>query len=177
MRSIFLAAPLALCASIAPALAQSEVGIRILLGVTDQKSTKWDGSITVRGAEVRSIEPWRFEPEDSINGSTWKIATHAARLFNNGSQMGLFAPVIVPNGLIVRLSSNVPTIELAVKTSQGNFTVRLADLPYGKFVYALNGRASVYLVPPSSQLTNDPEEQDVPAATVAKDGTIWLGLA
>src|SRR5579862_5260589 len=147
MRSFLIALPLALCATIAPAQAQNEVGIRILLGVTDEKTTKWDGSVTVRGAEVRAIEPWRFEPEDSINGSSWKIATHAARLFNNGSQMGLFSPVIVPNGVIVRISNNTPNIELAVKTAQGNFAIKLADLPYGKFVYALNGRASFDLVP------------------------------
>ena len=177
MRSSFLAMSLALFAAMTPAVAQNEVGVRILLGVTDQKTTKWDGSVAVRGAEVRAIEPWRFEPADSINGSSWKIATHAARLFNNGSQIGLFSPVIVPNGIIVRISNNAPTIELAVKTAQGNFAVKLADLPYGKFVYGLNGRVSADLVPPVSQVTNDPQEQDLPSATTAKDGAIWLAYA
>src|SRR4051812_30147440 len=94
MRSILLALSIAVCAT---AQQQSGVGVRILLGITDQQSTKWDGSVTVSGAEVRAIEPWRFEPEDSISGTSWKVATHAARLFNNGSQMGLVGPQFVPN--------------------------------------------------------------------------------
>ena len=106
MRSVFFALSLTCCVS--SALAESGVGVRILLGVTDQQSTKWDGAVSVRGAEVRSIEPWRFEPEDSISGTSWKIATHAARLFNNGGQMGLTGPQIVANGIIVRLSNNSP---------------------------------------------------------------------
>src|SRR5258708_731435 len=171
MRSILLALSLTLCAS---AQTQSGVGVRILLGVTDQQSTKWDGSVTVRGADVRAIEPWRFEPEDSISGTSWKIATHAARLFNNGSQMGLIGPQIVPNGIIVRLSSNAPNVELAVKTPQGAFSLKLSDLPYGKLVYELNGHVRVDLVPPFERITNDGQEQDYPAATTAKDGTIWL---
>ncbi len=126
MKSIFLAFSLTLCAT---AQQQSGAGVRILLGVTDQQTTKWDGSVTVRGAEVRAIEPWRFEPEDSISGTSWKIATHAARLFNNGSQMGLVGPQIVPNGVIVRLSSAAPNVELTVKTPQGSFSLKLADLP------------------------------------------------
>ena len=172
MRSVFFALSLAFCVSISAA--ESGVGVRILLGVSDQQSTKWDGAVTVRGAEVRSIEPWRFEPEDSISGTSWKIATHAARLFNNGSQMGMTGPTIVANGIIVRLSSNAPNVELAVKTAQGAFTVRLSDIPYGKVASELNGRVRADLAPPVERISSDPQEQDYPAAATAKDGTIWL---
>ena len=87
--------------------------------------------------------------------------------------MGLTAPPLVPNGVIVRLTGQSPNAELAVNTAQGNFTIRLADLPYGKMVPELGGRVTVDLVPPVAALTDDPQEQDYPAAT-AKDGTIWL---
>src|ERR1039457_6528001 len=96
---------LALLSAIAAAQTPSGVGVRILLGLTDTQSTKWDGSVTVRGAEVRALEPWRFEPEDSVTGTNWKISTHAARLFNGGSQMGMTKPPMVANGVTVRLSS------------------------------------------------------------------------
>src|SRR5579859_6493082 len=129
MRSILVALSLVSYISVATAQSQRGVGVRILLGVTDQQSTKWDGSVTVRGAETLGIEPWRFEPADSIAGTSWKISTHPVRLFNGGSQMGIAGPPIVPNGVIVRLSSVAPNVELAVKTAQGSFTVRLADLP------------------------------------------------
>ena len=52
--------------------------------------------------------------------------------------------------------------------------MRLADLAYGKPAGALNGRVSIELIPPSTQLTKDANEQDQPAAAVAKDGTVWL---
>src|SRR5207249_576251 len=80
MRS-FVAPSLLFCASLVSAFAQAPIGVRILFGVTDQQSTKWDGSLTARNADVRSIEPWRFEPEDSISGTDWKISTHPVRLF------------------------------------------------------------------------------------------------
>jgi len=174
MRSIFVALSLTFSISIAPAQTQRGVGVRILLGVTDQKSAKWDGSVTASGAEALAIEPWRFEPEDSINGMSWKISTHSVRLFNGGSQMGMASAPIVPNGIIVRLSSDAPNVELAVKTAQGNFTVRLADVPYGKVVYALNDRVRIDVTPPVVQITSDPQEQDYPASTTGKDGTMWL---
>ena len=171
MRKILFLFP-ALFVSLLPAQT-GRVGVRILLGMTDQQSTKWDGSVTARGAQVDSIEPWRFEPSDSISGTSWTVSTHPARLFNAGSQMGLTAPTVVANGVIVRLANQSANAELAVNTAQGNFTIRLADLPYGKILSELGGRVMVDLTPPVAAITSDPQEQDYPAA-VAKDGTIWL---
>ncbi len=159
----------------AAAFAQSPgVGVRILLGVTDREPNRWDGGVVVRGAEIRSIEPWRFEPTDSIAGSSWKISTNRVRLFGGGGQMGLTEPPVVANGVIVRLSRLSPDAALDVTTSHGNFSVRLADLTYGKMVPELNGGVSIDLTPPVTQITSDPQEQDHPAATAAKDGAIWL---
>ncbi len=173
MRSTLLAVGL----SLAPLAAQNGAGVRILLGVTDREPAKWDGSIAARGAEIRAIEPWRFDLGDSIDGTRWTVSTHTARLFNNGGQIGLPRPPVVANGVIVRIARPTPNGELQVTTAQGSFTVALREIPYGKAVSELNGRVSVDLIPPVEQITNDPQEQDYPAAAAAKDGTIWLAYA
>lgn len=153
--------------------------MRILLGMTDDKPTAWDGSVTAHGIEIQSLGGWRFERPDAISGTSWKASTRAPRLFINGLQFDLKgSPVpVVPNGIIVRLSRAGSSGDLAVTTTQGNFTVRMAELAYGKVLDELNGRVAVDLVPPVTRLTEDPDEQDYPATAVAKDGTVWLAYA
>jgi hypothetical protein len=150
--------------------AQSKTGVRILLGLNGGQPAKWDGSVTARGARVTLIEPWRFEREDSITGSSWKISTRPPRLFGAANQI----QQTVANGVIVFLDQDSDAVELAVETTQGNFSVRLGDIPYGTSKKFLDGRAMADRVPPFQQITSDAEEQDYPAAAVAKDGTVWL---
>src|ERR1035438_10388467 len=120
-------------------------GVRILLGVTDEKPTPWDGSVTARGADVQSINGWRFERPDGVSGHSWKASSRQPRLFINGLQFDLKGtPLpVVSNGVIVRLSQANPNAELAVTTAQGNFSVRMSDLVFGKTVSELNGRVAV----------------------------------
>ena len=150
------------------------VAVRILLGVTDKEPTRWDGSVSARGAKISGIDSWRFEQPDAISGNSWKASTRPARLFGGAIQFDLPAVPVVPNGVIVLLSDHAPNGELAVSTAPGNFTVRLADLQYGKTLSLLNGRVTADLAPPSTQITSDPNEQDQPAAAIAKDGTVWM---
>jgi hypothetical protein len=157
------------------ALAQNgPVAVRILMGMTDQENTRWDGSVTARDATIAGIDPWRFEQEDSVSGNSWKASSRPARLFGGAIQWELAKVPVVPNGVIVLLSNRGANAELAVTTPAGNFSVRLADLTYGKTMSELNGRVAVDLVPPTTQITKDPDEQDQPAAAVAKDGTVWM---
>src|SRR5690349_453556 len=108
-------------------------GVRILLGATDTETAQWNGYVSARGARVTSIEPWRFEGPDAILvNNSWRVSTHAIRLFGNGGQFGITRPLHVANGVIVRLDSANPDVELQVNTEQGNFAIRLADIPYGK---------------------------------------------
>ena len=66
------------------ASAQAPVSIRILLGVTDTESTPWDGGVRAQGTSIVSIEPWRFEETDALDGNRWRAATHPARRFGGG---------------------------------------------------------------------------------------------
>ncbi|HLJ18115.1 MAG TPA: hypothetical protein VKV15_26715 [Bryobacteraceae bacterium] len=150
---------------------QAAVSVRVLLGLTDRESAKWDGSVTAHGTTVTSVEPWRFEEQDEITGDSWRCSTHEIRLFGGGR---LAPRPVVANGVIVTLADANGDSELEVKTAQGNFTVRLADIPYGKTMHALSGRAMADRIPATSQITNDPEEEDYPAAATDKNGNVWM---
>ena len=158
-----------------PLAAQAPVSVRILLGVTDTESTKWDGSIQAKGAAIKLLEPWRFDDADSISGSTWRATTHPVRLFGGGTQVnGRPMRNIVANGVIANLSNASDNTVLNVTTAQGNFDVNLSEIPYGKSVLKLNGRTFVDRVPPSSRLTQTPDEEDFPSAATGKPGEVWI---
>src|SRR5262249_23484270 len=147
-------------------------GVRLLLGLTDSESVKWDGEASLRGGALQSIEPWRFEGSDAISGTSWTASTHPARLFGGGR---LVEPQVVANGVILWIDQADESAEIAVKTAQGNFTFRLADIPYGASKKLLNDRVLVDRIPPIRRLTTrTDEEDDVPSLAVGPDGTVWL---
>ena len=53
---------------LAACAANAQVSVRILLGVGDTESVRWDGTIAAQGAKIASLEPWRFEGADAIVG-------------------------------------------------------------------------------------------------------------
>src|ERR1017187_3800233 len=117
--------------------AQAAMSIRVLLGVTDTASASWDGSVSARGASIVSIEPWRFEGTDAVNGNRWRASTHPVRRF--GAANLAAPPPVVANGVILTLSGPEVT-ELAFETAQGSFQIRTDEVAYGRFVAKLNGR-------------------------------------
>src|ERR1051326_3926771 len=59
--------------------AQTPAAFRVLMGVTDTSSIRWDGTITVKGAGKYSLDGWRFEDQDDIDGNLFHFTTHEAR--------------------------------------------------------------------------------------------------
>ncbi len=153
------------------ASAQAAVGVRLILGLTDQNEAKWDGSAAAERARIVRVDSWRFEGDDAIQGSSWTASTHPIRLFGGG-RAG--RPPIVANGVIVWLDGEQPDAVLSVKTAQGNFSIRLAEIPYGQTKHLLDGRVMADRIPPVARLTSSPEEQDYPAAAADRDGNLWL---
>lgn len=152
--------------------AQGETGVRILLGVGDKVTTRWDGSVAVEGGRVTRITPWRFSADDEIHGdNSWRATTHAIVL--DWDSWTDNAP-LAPNGIIIWLSGENPNTDVKVKTARGDFSFRLNEAAFGRFKYELGGRASVDLIPPNWQLTNSSEEHDYPATATAPNGDIWL---
>ena len=80
----------------------------------------------------------------------------------------------VANGVVLYLDEASENTSIDITTAQGNFTIRLSDIPYGKVANALNNRVMVDRIPPFTQLTSSPEEQDYPAAIADKNGNVWV---
>ncbi|HEY2930921.1 MAG TPA: hypothetical protein VGK99_04180 [Acidobacteriota bacterium] len=219
--------------------AAGEASFRILLGLTDAESKSWDGSISVKDGKLERLEPWRFDDGDSLQNSSWKIATHRARAFGaqrqqpqqpqaattqqTAQQPAPQAPQPVPppqqpapqapqsapqapqaapqtarqpaqaaqqpgqpppqpaqpfvaNGIIATFKNLKPNSEVRVKTAQGDFQFRAADIQYGQITKFLDGRAMVDRIPVTMQLTRSRDDQDYPAAAVDAAGNIWIAF-
>jgi hypothetical protein len=153
--------------------ASAQIGVRVMLGVSDEAATNWDGSVTADGASITRLDPWRFGKDDQINpDNSWKISTHEVLSFVH--LISRLKPPIGENGVIVWLSQDNPNAQIKIRTPQGNISLRISDVPYGKFVYELGGRVAIDRVPANWQLTDSPDEEDYPAAAPAANGEIWL---
>jgi hypothetical protein len=152
---------------------RADVGVRVLLGLMDRTGNKWDGSASVDRGRIAKVDPWRFGKDDEIAADgSWKLSTAPVMSFLHLVQRQ--TPPVGPNGVILWLSGEDESSEITVKTPRGAFSFKLADMPYGKFHYALEGNAGVDRIPPSWRLTESPDEQDYPAAVAAPNGDVWV---
>jgi hypothetical protein len=154
-----------------PTAFAEDIGLRIVFGDHDNQSTAYDGSLTIRnGGALASLSGWRFEGTDAVTGSSWKLSTRPMRV--RGAQQG--AQPIVANGIVAQLTGVTPSTEMEVTTAQGNFTLRLADVPFGAPARPLSMRAYVERIPATAPLGNTPNEEDYPVAAAAPNGDIWI---
>ncbi|MGA3323338.1 MAG: hypothetical protein ABSF45_02610 [Terriglobia bacterium] len=144
--------------------AQTAAAFRVLFGITDTASTRWDGSLKVKQAGQYTLEPWRFEGVDNIDGEIFHLSTHP------GSQGG----PAVANGFILTATAVGDSSEFSFSTAQGGFSFRASEVPYGKGIYKLGGRVYVDRVPVTARLTDTREEEDYPSLAAGANGDIWL---
>jgi hypothetical protein len=149
--------------------AQAPASFRVLFGVTDSTSTRWDGTITAKQAGNFTIEGWRLEGVDNLDGNLFHFSTHPARLFNNPT-----GGSVVANGFIVTADAVTESSEFLITTAQGDFHFSASEIPYGSGVYKLGGHVYVDRVPAAMRLTNTPEEEDYPAVASGANGDVWL---
>lgn len=163
----------ALLTTVAPA--DGAVAVRVLLGVGDAQETDWSGEVAARGASIRSVEPWRFDGDDTmLPGNRWKMSSRRIRLFGAASVSAPAPRPFSSNGVMVLLEGETEDSSLEVRTPRGTFGVRLGEIPYGKTKSGLNGKAVAERVPPFERITNDAQEQDQPAAVADKAGNVWV---
>ena len=139
--------------------AHAALSVRLQLGIGDTASTAWDGNVTASGARITALEPWRFDGDDALlPNNHWKASTHQIRIF-----MGARAPKrpFVANGVVVTLDGDPASASLEVHTPQGNFTVRMSEIPYGTAKSFLDGKALADRVPAAVQLTNVPKSRTI----------------
>ena len=93
--------------------ASAQIGVRVLLGVTDEASVSWDGSVTADGARVTRLDPWRFGKDDELSlDNSWKISTRPVLSFMH--LVFKLTPPVGENGVIVWLSEDNPNATVNV---------------------------------------------------------------
>src|SRR5205823_5758305 len=80
---------------------------------------------------------------------------------------------MVPNGVVVFLQAT-PETEVRVTTPRGEFRFSPARARYGQPTTYLDGRASVERVAADFKVTDQPTEDDFPAAVSGPDGSVWV---
>jgi hypothetical protein len=157
----------------------SDIGVRIRFGLTDKTPTKWDGTISVSPGKIETLEGWRFEDGDQVQGTTgWKASTRTltVRRSNNPAKKGKGKggnANMADNGIILLLAGVNEQSIVKVKTEQGGFDFKLADIGYGKFIEKLDGAVDIERVAATRPLSSTRTDDDYPAIAVGKDGTAF----
>ncbi len=165
-----------------PATPENRVHYCILFGIGDTEPTKWDGSIEATGARVLSMQGWRLDEGDAVEGNEirsgeWKLSTRHVFMSWGGRGAGIKKQPVMENGLYLTAELTDANPQFQIQTAEGDFSFRPEEAPFGKTLEFLEGRVSVERVPLTSQLTaslpTSMEEQDHPA-TVESNRTIYL---
>jgi hypothetical protein len=137
------------------------VGVEVRLGVKDAAPTPWDGEVELSGGKLLAMSVRRGGANARVDGT--KFTARSVR-----QQMAV-------NGPLLRLNLDAPpSTTVTVKTRQGNFSFKLADLPLGTQKPYLDGKATAEREEGAVRLTGRETEDDYPALAKGPDGTVWL---
>jgi hypothetical protein len=161
----------------AQAAPETVLSLRVLFGLNDTNSTAWNGSLELSAGRIMSIDPWRFDDGDKLDGfvapattARWTMSTHQPRVFGANAAR----QPIVANGFTLTLREANSGAVVTIKTAQGEFQFRPAEFAYGKPVRFLNERVMVDRIPASANITRSRDEQDYPAAASDRSGGVWV---
>ena len=157
----------------------ADVGVRVRFGLTDKEPTKWDGTISVSPGKLERIDGWRFQDGDQTQGVTgWRASTRSStvRRSNNPKKTAKGRGGnnnMADNGVILLLTDVTDASVVKVKSAQGDFEFKLAEIGYGKFIERLKGAVDVERVAASRPLSSQRTDDDYPTLTVAPNGTAY----
>ncbi len=162
----------------------------VTFGIGATAETVWDGSLAMRNGELVELIGYEMGLGDVIHPPRrWEMATRKAFPFgrrNHDEDILVDLPsdtYLTPRFHVYVRGS--PATEVSFDTEQGDFVVRVGDLPAVGAVEFLDGRASVARAPiamllgrgdaggPHERLTDN----DFASLEVASDDTIWVAYA
>ena len=159
--------------------AAGPASFKITFGDRQETAADYSGSVSVSSGKVLRITPWRFLRDDRVSGSSWKLKLQRM-LFENQPDMPrpIASPGqtqnIVPSGVIVTVDAPA-SAAAQVKTEQGNFDFRLADLRVGRVLSFRNGDVLIqHALTPEQISPATEEEHDYPALAVTRSGVVWM---
>jgi hypothetical protein len=173
----FISCTVAVAAEKSAGAPSDSVGLRIRFGMKDKEGVDWSGKLELSSGKVTSIRGWRWAAGDSAEGDSWTVATRRAPVQSAADKARVQATGKMPvtdNGIIVTLSDAAPDADVTFDAKTGKVNFKLSDLPYGKPLLAMEGNVQVERVPAVSELASTVEDEDYPAAVMAKDGTLYV---
>mgnify|MGYP001795589227 CR=1 FL=1 len=129
------------------------------------------------------MDGWGLQGTDEGEGKAGRkepTRTMTVRRSNNPKKAGKGKggnANMADNGVILLLAGVNENSSVKVKTEQGDFDFKLADIGYGKFIEKLEGAVDIERVAASRPLASSGADDDYPALSVAPDGTAfaaWL---
>lgn len=161
-----------------------ETGIRIRFGLKDKAPTVWNGTVEVEGGKVTALSGWRFQQQDHANDTSgWVAQTRHVQLqrrSNNANKAGARAAgnegPMADNGILLSLADLTKDSVIKIKTKQGEFSFKLAEIPYGKVLEELNSAVEVEKVASFAALAETATDDDYPSATATADGTVFVAF-
>src|SRR5204863_255316 len=133
---------------------------------------KWDATISIAPGKIERIDGWRFQEADAVQGTTgWKASTRplSVRRSNNPKKAGKGKggnANMADNGVILLLTGASEESVVKVKSAQGDFDFKLADITYGRFVEKLDGAVDIERVAASRPLTSERSDDGCQWASV-----------
>lgn len=135
----------------------------IRLGLKDTEATGWGGDVQVSEGSVTSLRASGIAEADGE--SKWKARTKVAKKKKNSN--------VTPVTIYVTVDAP-PTATVTVRTRQGTFSFLLAEIRDETGKTFLDDQARVARGPMSIAITDQPSDDDFPAAVTAPDGTVWV---
>jgi hypothetical protein len=139
----------------------------------------YDGSVNITGGTLKSVEPWEFLQNDAIvPPNSWRLQIRRAVFENqpdHPNQMSGGGPPamnLIPAGVIVTVDRSAASA--AFQTAQGNFSVAIGDLMYGRQLWFLEGDVQVERIPTAERVSpQNAEEHDYPSIAITRQGEVW----
>ena len=162
----------------AAAPAPEAISFRAVFGYRRTAPKNYDGAVSINGGTLRAVEPWRFFPDDAVTPpNSWKLQIRRA-VFENQPDLpnplsgGPQPQNLIPAGVVVTVDNLAASADF--RTTQGNFSVPIRDLAYGRSLWYLDTDVQVERVPTPQRLSpENAEEHDYPSIAVTRAGDVW----
>ena len=156
---------------------------RIIIGLKDTEAKEWKGRLTVSGAEIATMQGWRFSQQDRANqDGTFTFRTKVGPLEDQLSKAQPYGQTdwndprvrrLIPEGIIVQLRGAEPA-RAKFESEAGTFDFSTDKVPYGAGLPVLDGNGLVERLPVEYQLSEAGKLDDYPAIAIGPDGTRWV---
>ena len=154
--------------------------VTLVFGWKDMQPAPWDGSIAIAKGKIEKLVGHHFTTDATIDGTTWKAATHPWTPFAGGMHPNEspqpHASMVQTIGVTVHYRAPADAV-FTVTVPKGTFSFRTMDIPHTGGIFPLQASVEVYRTPVVETVTNADYENDYASVATAGDKvwTVWQG--